>query len=131
MSTSTDHTAEHASSGHGIGHHVPLRVLVATLAVLLVLTFVTVAVTWFELGALSLWIAMLIATVKAVLVALYFMHLRYDKPFNAVILIAALLFVLLFIGLTLIDVKQYEPDVQAYREKNPEGYAPDLASPGP
>ena len=37
-------------------------------------------------------IAVGIATVKASLVALYFMHLRYDQPFYAIVLLTALLF---------------------------------------
>ena len=72
----------------------PVGVLAATLTALLVLTFLTVAVSWIDFGALNLWIALLIAAAKATLVVLYFMHLRYEKPFNAVVLICALLFVI-------------------------------------
>ena len=111
-------------------HHVTLPVLAATLATLLVLTFITVAATWFDFGgSLNLWIAIIIATIKATLVALYFMHLRYDRPFNAVILITALLFIMLFIGLALMDSAQYRPDVQAWRDVDPSRYAPELKKP--
>jgi cytochrome c oxidase subunit 4 len=44
-------------------------------------------------------------------VALYFMHLRYDKPFNAILFLTALVFVALFVSLTLLDTLQYEPDL--------------------
>ena len=54
---------------------------------------------------------MAIATVKASLVALYFMHLRYDNPFNGLILIAGLGILALFLGLVLLDTYQYQPDV--------------------
>lgn len=116
-----------------VGHHVPLWVLAATLAALLVLTFITVAVTrvaWLDFGpTINLWIALLIATIKATLVALYFMHLRYDKPFNGVILICALLFVMLFCGLALMDSLAYRQNVQEYRDVDPARYAPALQQP--
>jgi cytochrome c oxidase subunit 4 len=40
---------------------------------------------------------------------MYFMHLRWDSPFNGLILIAALFFVSLFIGLALLDSHSYQP----------------------
>ncbi len=90
-------------------HHVsPIWQLAAVLAVLLILTFITVAVTWIDLGGLNIWVALAVAVVKAAFVGLYFMHLRYDAPFNAVILIASLVFVSLFIGFSLIDTAAYQ-----------------------
>jgi len=93
------------SSGN---HIVPLRVLIGVWAALMVLTVLTVGAVHVDLGNLNLWLAMSIATVKASLVALYFMHLRYDRPFNAVILVASLLFVMLFVSLALMDTAQYQ-----------------------
>lgn len=100
----------------------PVPVLVGVLSVLLVLTFLTVAVTWFDFGPMNLWIALGIALLKASLVALYFMHLRYDRPFNAIVLIASLAFVVLFVGLALMDTGQYQPELIP-------GYAPSIQSP--
>lgn len=98
-----------AHSGPPAGVHiVPLKVLAAVWAILLVFTCLTVAATWIDLGGGNLWLAMVIATVKASLVALYFMHLRYDQPFYAVILLTALLFILLFVGLVLVDTSHYQ-----------------------
>jgi cytochrome c oxidase subunit 4 len=116
---------------HGsLGHIVPLRVLALTLAGLLLLTVVTVGVTmvpWLDLGpAGNLWIALLIATIKAALVALYFMHLRYEKPIISIILIVTLCFVILFIGLSMMDSRAYQPSIRAYRAVDPTRYAPDL-----
>jgi cytochrome c oxidase subunit 4 len=96
---------------HGPGHVVSLRLLLGVLGALLVLTFVTVAVTWFDLGRLNLAVALVIAVVKASLVLLYFMHLRWDRPFNAIVIIGTLVFVALFIGLSLLDSFQYQPQV--------------------
>jgi cytochrome c oxidase subunit 4 len=97
----------HGTAMPGV-HVVPVTVLLTVWAVLLVLTFLTVAGTRVDLGGGNLWLAMIIATAKATLVALYFMHLRYDYPFHAVVLITALLFLLLFVGLVLVDTTSYQ-----------------------
>lgn len=112
MTEHSAHSAQHSGGHHGqVGHVVPLYILLGVFAVLMVLTYVTVAVTHFDLGPLNLWIAMAIATVKASLVLLYFMHLRYDRPINAIAFICAFLFVLLFVGLALMDTMEYQPDI--------------------
>jgi len=115
------HGASEAAHGHdeGVGHVVPLRLLIGVLVVLMALTVVTVAVTWVDLGAFNLLIALAIAVIKGSLVALYFMHLRWDRPFNAVVLISSLFLVALFIALALLDSVHYQPDVIP-------GYAPDM-----
>ena len=89
-------------------HVVPPWILLSVFGVLLLLTFATVAVTWVDLGrTANVWIALVIASVKAALVAMYFMHLRWDSPFNSVILIAAMFFVALLIGIIVLDTKEY------------------------
>lgn len=109
--------SEHHGEGHGDGgvhvHVVPMSVLIAIIVALLVLTFVTVAATWFDFGAANVWIALAIAVVKASLVALYFMHLRYDNPFNGVVLITSLVFVVVFLGIVLVDTQRYQVDMTA------------------
>ena len=94
-----------------IGHVVPFWVLFGVFVALGILTFITVAATWVDLGDGNLWIALAIATVKASLVVLYFMHLRYDQPFNALIFIFALAFLALFISTILVDTSQYQPQI--------------------
>jgi cytochrome c oxidase subunit 4 len=98
----------HRQTAH-VGHVVPLPVLFAVLGTLLVMTFVTVAVSWFDFGRFNLWIALGIAVFKASLVLLFFMHLKYDKPFNAIIVIVSLGLLMLLIGMALTDSHQYEP----------------------
>ena len=107
------------STGHSstVGHIVPLRVLVAVWVALVVLTIATVKAVDFNLGSLNIWIALGIATVKASLVALYFMHLRYDKPFNAVILVSALVFLALFVTLAMMDSLEYQPDIREWEAR--------------
>lgn len=90
--------------------------LFAVWGALLVLTGVTVAVTWVDLGTYNLWIALAIAGIKASLVVLYFMHLRYDHPFNAIVFITALLFVVLFVGLALMDSYEYQPQIRQMQQ---------------
>jgi cytochrome c oxidase subunit IV len=103
-----------ARFGHGaaaVGHIVPFRVLAAVWGTLLLLTLITVAVAGVDLGRFNLEIALAIATIKASLVLLYFMHMRYDRPMNAIVFIAALLFVTLFVSIALIDTRAYAPDL--------------------
>jgi cytochrome c oxidase subunit IV len=108
---------EQSTSEHdNYTHAVPLPVLLVVFAMLLLMTGLTVAATWFNLGGWNLIVAMGIATFKAALVVLFFMHLRYDNPFNAIVLITALLFMAFFIGLTLLDTFQYQPDIQAWQQ---------------
>jgi cytochrome c oxidase subunit IV len=113
-----------APTGHAAGHDdyahvVRLPILAAVFAALLVMTALTVAVTWYDLGDWNLIIALGIATTKAALVALFFMHLRYDNAFYAVVFLAALLFLALFMGLTLLDTFQYQPDIQSWQQAHP------------
>ncbi len=115
----------HATAGEAHDEHLhvmPFKVLAAVFATLLVLTVVTVAVTRVDLGNFNLWIAMAIATVKASLVVLFFMHMLYDRPFHAVVFITALLVVTLFIGIALIDTGAYQPEMIP-------GYAPEMQRP--
>jgi cytochrome c oxidase subunit IV len=76
-------------------------------------TVVTVGVTVVDLGGqTNLIVAMAIATIKAGLVVTYFMHLRWDRPFHTLIFLGSLLFVSLFISMTLLDKSEYEGDIQ-------------------
>ncbi|MGE3182295.1 MAG: cytochrome C oxidase subunit IV family protein [Phycisphaerae bacterium] len=106
----------HANDNHGhgqghVGHIVPTPFMFAVLLGLLFLTFVTVAVSRVDLGRMNIWIAMLVATVKASLVVLYFMHLRWDRPFNALVFISSLLFVALFIAFSAMDTGTYQDQI--------------------
>jgi len=95
-------------------HVVPIRVLVGVFAALVVLTCITVAASRLDLGSWNLWVALAIATAKASLVAAYFMHLKYDSPFNTLVLITALVFLGLFLGIVMLDSLEYFPDIESY-----------------
>ncbi len=95
----------------------------AVLAALLILTAITVAASGihFQTEAFNVVIALGIATIKASLVALFFMHLRHDKPMNAMIFLTGLAVLAIFLMLTLTDfearipVKPTNPSSQALR----------------
>jgi len=108
--------SDHADHDHS-SHIVPFWLLVTIGGTLMVLTYVTVLVASFDLGAINLVVALMIATFKASLVCLYFMHLRWGNPLNAFIFIFALVCVTLFIFFALLDSTAYQPDIIP-------GYAP-------
>jgi cytochrome c oxidase subunit 4 len=85
-------------------HVVPLKTNVAVWLALLVLTGVTTAIAFIDLGPLNTIVALVIATCKALLVVLIFMHVKYasDKLVKVVV-ISAVFFLLLLLGLSLAD----------------------------
>jgi cytochrome c oxidase subunit 4 len=100
MSTHTD-THEHAG-GHEQEHGGP-AVYAKTLVALLILTAITVAAAYVNLGSGNVVVALTIATIKASLVVLFFMHLRWDKPVNGIIAMAGFLFLGIFLMFDLLD----------------------------
>ena len=107
--TDSSESSEH----HGVGHLVPVKILVGTALALLVLTVITVGASFIDFGTVNIWIALGIAAVKGALVALFFMHLRWDRPFNAIVFVASLAFVAIFISFALTDTREYAPDMEA------------------
>lgn len=89
----------------------PWQILLAVCLVLMVLTWITVTATYIDLGEYNLWLAMIIATIKAVLVCLYFMHLRWDRPFNSMVLVISLLMLMLFLTFAMADTSAYKPEI--------------------
>jgi len=106
----------HGHDDHGLAHTMPLPLLFGVLGALLALTIATVAVTSIDLGAQgNLIVAMVIATVKAALVCVFFMHLLWDKKFNAILFLTSVLLLILFLSLTTNDRGEYQHDVDTYR----------------
>jgi len=104
-------TAHASHDSQGVGHVVPFWVLHGVWIALLFLTYITVTATHVDFGSFNLWLSMGIATVKASLVVLYFMHLRYDHPFHGIVFVTALLFVMLFVVIVLLDTQEYQPQL--------------------
>ncbi len=84
-------------------HIVPVRVYISVAVALLVLTLVTVAVSHINLGGFNVIVALGIASLKALLVAFFFMQLWWDKKINLIIFATALTFLTLFLMLTMFD----------------------------
>ena len=106
------------SSSHDdqIGHVVPVKFLVLICAILLFLTAVTVWVSRFDfteinIAEMNIITALFVATVKATIVGLYFMHLRWDRPFIGFVFVGSILFVVLFICIALTDSMAYQPTI--------------------
>ncbi len=93
---------------HGFAHPQPVPMLLGVFIALVFLTIVTVAQASLSLGSWEVWASLIIASVKAVLVMYFFMHLGWDKPFNALIFLSTIFFLALFLGFTLMDASNYE-----------------------
>ncbi len=76
---------------------------------LLCLTVLTFSVAHLHRGPFTLLVAMIIACTKAVLVALFFMHLWDEKGLNRLILLMAAVFLGLMILLDVSDVRTRFP----------------------
>lgn len=109
--------ANHHRQESPLAHVVELRVLLAAFAALLVLTAVTVAVSYFDFGVFNLLVALAVATLKAALVALWFMHLRYDSGLNIFIFLTGATFLGLFLAIAMLDSVQYQPDIQTLEQQ--------------
>ena len=110
---------KHHSEDHAhFAHPMPVWMLLAVFVSLVTLTILTVIMS--ELTAVlmieqwELWVSMGIATVKAMLVIFFFMHVLYDKGFNKMMFFSSFLFAGLFIALTLLDTYQYREDITAF-----------------
>jgi cytochrome c oxidase subunit 4 len=71
---------------------------------LIVLTAVTVTVAFIDLGALNNVVALGIACLKATLVLVYFMHLRYSSTLTRVALASGIAFFVILVAFTMSDV---------------------------
>ena len=97
MSAHTDSSEHHP-------HIIPLWIYMAVGGTLLLMTVITVASAQVDLGVTgNLILAMAIATFKASLVAMIFMHLLWDNKLYLVLFISSLLFLTIFIVFTLFD----------------------------
>ncbi len=95
--------SQHEHAGH---HIVPVPIYVAIFIALLVLTGLTVWVAFLDLGEwgfLHTPLALAIASLKAMLVVLWFMHVKYSVRLTWVFIVAGLLWLLILILITVGD----------------------------
>ncbi len=97
-----------AHDGHGDDYWVHSHVAswkfyAGIFAVLIFFTLLTVGISRIHLGPLNLAVAVVIASMKATLVVLFFMHLKYDNKFNGIIFVSTLMFIGVFFAYTIND----------------------------
>jgi cytochrome c oxidase subunit IV len=85
------------------GHIAPKSLYYTIFAALMVLTIVTVAVTYVHLGAFNLAVALAIAVTKAALVILFFMHVKYSPKLIKVTIGCSFFFLIIMIVITMSD----------------------------
>ena len=85
------------------GHLSPKSTYFAIFGALMILTAVTVAVAFVNLGVLNFPVAISIAIFKGTLVVLFFMHVKYSSKLTQLIVATAFFFLIVLFGLTLVD----------------------------
>ncbi len=84
-------------------HVVPYRTFLWVLVALLAFTFISIGVTSYNLGPLTVIVALLLAASKTALVLSYFMHLKFDVRMFAVLVVAVLILIGVVIFITFLD----------------------------
>mgnify|MGYP001774149109 CR=1 FL=1 len=84
-------------------HVVPVRTYLMVFVALLVLLVATVGAYYVDLGPLNIAVALTIALVKAALIVLYFMHVRYSSRLVWVFAAATVVWLIIMLGLTFSD----------------------------
>ena len=86
-------------------HVLPIRIYLLTFVALMALMILTAFLSTVPMGReLNTIVALFIAAVKATLVLLFFMHLKYESyVLSTVVFVAGLFWLLIFFGLTIID----------------------------
>lgn len=88
-------------------HIVPIRLYVVIFCILMVLTALTVFAAYYDLahiwGPLNALVALSIAVLKATLVVLYFMHVRYSSRLTQVIVVAGIFWFVIMVAFMMTD----------------------------
>jgi cytochrome c oxidase subunit 4 len=84
-------------------HIVPTRVYYAIFASLMVLTGLTVAVAFVDLKVMNTVVALTIAIVKATLVVLFFMHVKYSTRLTWVVAASGVVWLAIMFSITFAD----------------------------
>lgn len=104
---------EHVDDGAVHAHISSVPFYVAVFLGLLCLTVITVGQSYVDLGKANLIFVILIATMKASLVVTFFMHLKWDNKFNALIFLSTIFFIGVFFAYTMNDTDkrgELDPD---------------------
>ena len=85
-------------------HVVPTRVYYGVFAALMVLTGVTTWIAYVDLGRFNIYVAMTIAVIKASLVVLFFMHVRYSSKLTKTIVASGVFWLMIMFLMTMSDL---------------------------
>jgi cytochrome c oxidase subunit 4 len=96
------HGANHAA--HSENHIVPKRVYFFIFATLIALTWVTALVSRIDLGRWNIFVALAIAILKASLVILFFMHVKYSTRLTKFIVVCGFFWLSLLLFITMADL---------------------------
>lgn len=81
-----------------------VRTYVLVFVALLLLAAATTAIAYVDLGPFNTVIALAIASIKACLVGLFFMHLLYTQGLTRIVVLAGFFWLALMVSFTLADV---------------------------
>jgi len=114
-----DHSHGHDAHDDGLVrvHVHPMSLYIKVFAALIFFTLLTVAVAEVHLGEWNFFVAVVIATIKASLVALFFMHLKDDDRFNGLIFVGSVVFMGVFFVYTMNDTNHRGEWDEAYGTK--------------
>ncbi len=85
-------------------HIFEYKALFYVLMALLVLTSITIGVSFVDLGNLNVWIALIIASIKGSLVLMFFMHMKYEGKVLVLSFMGTIFFLAIMISFTFLDV---------------------------
>jgi cytochrome c oxidase subunit 4 len=88
---------------HEHQHVVPQSLYLTIFGALMVLTAATVAVAYVDLGMLNIAVALAVAIVKASLVVLFFMHVKYSSRLVQLVVLSSVVWLVILFGITLSD----------------------------
>lgn len=91
------------SSPHASAHIVPTRIYYVIFGLLLLCTYLTVQVAYFDLGVFNSVVALGIASFKATVVVLYFMHVKYSPRLTWLVVIGGVFWLGILLVFTISD----------------------------
>jgi cytochrome c oxidase subunit 4 len=98
----SDHAATSVTNDHAVDIDRHVRVYITVFVALMVLTVVTVAISYLDLSVpVAVTVALFVATIKGALVAGYFMHLISEKKLIYAVLALTIAFFVALIALPL------------------------------
>jgi cytochrome c oxidase subunit 4 len=85
-------------------HIFEYKTLFLVLLALLILTGITVGMSYVDLGTLNVWISLIIASIKGSMILLFFMHMKYEGKVLVFSFLGTLFFLGIMISFTFLDV---------------------------